>query len=375
MRLTSLRFGSVRIPFRHVFRHAAAARSEASNIVVLATDEEGRVGIGEGCPRPYVTGETVASALDVLTRVRADLCDVVDGLPAWEAWAASRASDIDLNPAAFCAVELAVLDLVGQRRGVPVEDLLGLPRPREALRVTAVLGIAPVPVFTLQLLRFAARGMRDAKLKLSGDSRADSRRMRLLELVLGRAGRLRLDANNLWAEPGSAIAGLRALPRSFFAVEEPVAAGDFDGLYRVGAALGVPVILDESLTKLSTLDALRPDGRWILNVRVSKLGGLRRTLELLRAAAARDIPVIVGCQVGETSVLARAGIAAAAAAGSSLVAFEGGYGVHLLARDIAAPSITFDRRGAIVPGTAFDASVPGLGLRIDHAALAPFLLR
>jgi L-Ala-D/L-Glu epimerase len=373
MRLASLRFASVPIPFRHVFRHASASRSEACNVVVVATDEEGRVGVGEGCPRAYVTGETVEGALDFLTQVRADLCNAIDGLPALHAWMARHTAQIDLNPSAFCAIELALLDLLGRRAGVPIEDLLGLPRPRAPVRVTAVLGIAPMPIFVLQLLRYMTRGMRDVKLKLSGDRRSDGRRIRLLSLLPGRSARIRLDANNLWPDPDVAIATLRSLPQSFFALEEPVSAGDVVAMQRVASALALPVILDESLTRLSVLDTLAPDGRWILNLRISKLGGIQRTVDVLHAARARGIPVIVGCQVGETSLLARAGLTVAAAAGDALIAFEGGYGTHLLAHDLALPSITFDRRGLIAPGPTFDPSAPGLGLQINRAALPPSL--
>jgi L-alanine-DL-glutamate epimerase-like enolase superfamily enzyme len=67
-----LRFGSFPLPFRARFEHAAAARDVAENVIVVAEDEAGHVGLGEGCPRPYVTCETKQSAVAALARWRAD---------------------------------------------------------------------------------------------------------------------------------------------------------------------------------------------------------------------------------------------------------------------------------------------------------------
>ena len=69
------------------------------------------------------------------------------------------------------------------------------------------------------------------------------------------------------------------------------------------------IILDESVTRVGHLNRL--DGspeQWIINLRVSKMGGLIRSLEVAEAARKRTIPIIVGAQVGETSLLTRAGV-------------------------------------------------------------------
>jgi L-alanine-DL-glutamate epimerase-like enolase superfamily enzyme len=106
---------------------------------------------------------------------------------------------------------------------------------------------------------------------------------------------------------------------------------------RTVAVVGSAIILDESVTKLADLEALHAGPAYVLNARVSKHGGLLRTLDVIRDARARGIKIIVGSQVGETSILARAGIVAARAAGPDLIGFEGAFGTRLLARDAATP--------------------------------------
>ena len=72
MRALELRFVSLPIPFRVRFGHASAVREQAENIIVAVRDAQGRIGLGEGCPRSYVTGETVASATGFIEKHRAD---------------------------------------------------------------------------------------------------------------------------------------------------------------------------------------------------------------------------------------------------------------------------------------------------------------
>ena len=345
------------IPFRAAFRHASATRRVAENVIVRIEDDDGLVGLGEGCPRHYVTGETVASAIEFLQRRAPGLATEIDSVAELAAWIAGD-DEIDANPSAACAIELALLDLLARRAGLPVERVLGLEPLAKSPHASAVYGDSPTPVFAMQAFLFAWRGLRDAKLKLSGDPRRDRWRSKLL----ARRGPLRLDANNLWPDAASAISHLAPLAGSAWAAEEPVKVRDFAGMSAISRETGLTIILDESFLKARDLDALPEDGKFAVNVRVSKHGGLIRTLHAIRAARARGLKVIVGAQVGETSILARAGLVAVSAAVEALGGYEGGYGTHLLARDLTVPSLTIGNCGAF-HGEAWAAtSRPGLGL-------------
>ena len=350
---------SAPIPFRAAFRHAAATRRVAENVIVKIEDEDGLVGLGEGCPRAYVTGETTATALRYLDRRAPGLAARIDSVAELAAWIAGD-EEIDANPSAACAIELALLDLLARRAGLPVERVLGLDPLVASPHATAVYGDSPAPVFVAQALVFGWRELPDAKLKLSGDPRRDRWRARLL----ARRGPLRLDANNLWPDAPSAISSLAPLASFAWAVEEPVKVRDFGAMSAISRETGLTIILDESFLSARDLDAVPAEGKFAVNVRVSKHGGLIRTLSAIRAARARGLTVIVGAQVGETSILARAGIAALSAAGDALEGYEGGYGTHLLARDLTTPSLTIGNRGAF-HGEAWAAtSRPGLGLTL-----------
>lgn len=361
MRPSILKFGSAPIPFRSAFGHASATRASAENVVVYVEDSDGVFGLGEGCPRKYVTGETVETACAFLGRHRSAFV-AFEEVEALGAWMGEHGADVDANPSAFCAVELAFLDLFSRQRGYSIERFLGIEPLQQSLSTSAVYGTGGWPKFEAQAFLFRLNGMRDAKLKISGDVPRDAARAR----KLARGGRLRLDANNLWQNADAAVAGLKRLARHAWAVEEPVRPRDWRAMSVVGEQTGLVIIVDESFTQLRDLGEM-PIGRgFIPNFRVSKLGGLLRSLVALRRALEQGRKIIIGAQVGETSMLARAGIALAAAATDSLLGYEGAYGVRLLKWDLATPRIVFGPGGKTDLNSAGIGSV-GLGLRPTDA--------
>ena len=358
------------VPFKTVFRHAQASRGQAENLIVAAYSTAGTVGYGEGCPRAYVSGETVESCLAFVREQADDLAASVTDAAGLRAWIETHRHLIDRNPAAFCALEIAILDLIGQTEGRSLEAVAGVPPLTGEFRYSAVLGDAPAWLFRAQFRRYWRRGFRDFKAKLSGDADRDRRKLAVFAKAGGLA-RLRLDANNLWASVAPCVEHLAALRTDVFAIEEPLGVGDLAGFRTVGEARGLKIILDESLLRTEQLDALEDAERWIVNLRVSKMGGLLRTLAVAAEAQRRGIGVVVGCQVGETSILTRAGLALMNAVGAGLVASEGAFGTHLLRRDLATPCLMFGAGGVLGVDQTPLARANGLGLAIRARGLLP----
>ncbi|MDH3668768.1 MAG: hypothetical protein OEN23_17740 [Paracoccaceae bacterium] len=359
MRLTLATFPA---RFRMRFAHGSASRAETENVICVA-EEDGLTGVGEGCPRAYVTGETVATAARFFAKHRASLGTVGD-IAGLGAWIGDNAAAVSLNPAAFAAIELALIDLFARRAGQGIEPYLGLPPARPAA-ISAVFGVTGRNAAAAMATGYRLFAMTDAKVKVSPDHVADRARLSLIRRILGDGARLRIDANNLFSDPGTCIAHVTALGLPVWAIEEPLAARDFAGMEVIAQATGARIILDESATRIADLERL--DGpRWIVNLRVSKLGGLIRSLEMLRVARERGLGVIVGCHVGETSLLTRAALALAAAGGESVQAVECAYGGYLLAHDLTRPSLRFGRGGVVTPPNGV-----GLGLVADRSLLRP----
>ncbi len=368
MRIERLDVFCFPVPFKVVFRHASASRAQAQNIIVRATSECGEVGYGEGCPRDYVTGETVAGGVAFIRAIADALKAGVHDEQDLKAWIDTHENLIDDNPAAFCAVEIALLDLIGKAKQLPVEDLVDTPRLNGAFRYSAILGNAPYFAFRWQLYRYWSSGFRDFKIKVSGDLRRDRRKLRAFKRKTDPAVRLRLDANNLWSSADACLRHLEALDHEVFAIEEPLRQSDLEGFRAVGETSGTRIILDESLARPDQVATLG-NGPWLINLRVSKMGGIIRSLDVAQRAGERGIGIIVGAQVGETSILTRAALTVMNAQRANLVAGEGAFGTYLLKRDLTAPSLMFGKAGVLDTARASDASAPGLGLTVHEAEL------
>lgn len=374
MKLESLSVHSLEIPFTTTFRHALAERAATQTVWVQASACDGATGYGEGCPREYVTGENLESAARFYAAHRRDWLSI-GSLPDLREWVESHSREIDRNPAAWCAVELALLDVLGRSAGKSIESLLGLPELQGSFRYSAVLGDAEPGAFRKQLRHYRDAGFADFKVKLSSDADRDAAKVRALREAGVPPAAVRADANNLWASADAALDHLSKLGFNFRALEEPLQAGDLDGMARLAVTLGTKIVLDESLLRRDQLSGLDSRGdRWIANLRVSKMGGLLRSLDLLPALRERGLGLIVGAQVGETSVLTRAALTFASAGRDLLVAQEGAFGTHLLARDVARPALMFGRGGLL---EASDASlVPagsGLGVCVEPSDLRALL--
>ena len=346
-----LHFSELRVPLKMTFRHASAERTHGESLWVEAT-RGGLHGYGEGCPRPYVTGETRESVRAWLTERAAQLTAECGSLDDLRAWATEHAAEIDSSPSAWCAVEMSLLDLFAQEQETSVEGLLGLKPPGGPHRYSAVLGNDERWKTRFLIDQYCILGLTDFKVKLGGDLAVDRQKLadvaELAEWHGVEEWRVRVDANNLWADaPGDALDYLRALDAPLFGVEEPVAPRDAATQSAIGVELGVPIILDESLCTMTDLERYDDlPGSYIANLKVSRVGGVLRGLRLVDAINARGWPLIVGAHVGETSVLTRAAMLVAAQA-DDLAAQEGAFGSRLIEREPVTPSLRWGRGGEL----------------------------
>lgn len=373
MTARQLAVGTFPVPFNVVFKHTSAARAATENIIVKVTDEDGITGFGEGCPRSYVTGESEASALRFVSEHGSEIVASSADLAALRNQLEQHRAVIDKNPAAFCALELAILDLLSKQAGQTIEQFAGIAPVANSHTYSAVLSDSKAAVFGAQVLRYRVRGLRNFKLKLSGDLDRDRAKFRWFRGRVGAliAASVRVDANNLWSEPGAAISHLRALDYPFLGVEEPLQADDLPNFLTIAEALDTRIILDESLLRAGQLAELPgPPSRWILNCRVSKSGGLLRSVDLIDKSVDHGLGVIVGAHVGESSILTRAGLSAASAAGAHLIAQEGAFGTILLAEDVCDVPIMFGRGGKLATRDHDAFSRDGLGVRVVEDRLA-----
>lgn len=356
------------LPFRFAFAHALATRRSSVNLFVRATLDDGCLGYGEGVPREYVTGETISGALAALTNrlaprllgLRASTPDHVPEL------VLSAAEPHSGEQAAWCALELAILDAYGHHFGCSVSRWLGDQRA-DRVRYDAIVPFSGKRLVPLLGLAVRALGFRNAKLKVGHDIEADLEKLRLLRRTLGPRADLRVDANCAWTADQALAAMMRLRSVGISSVEQPLAARDLNGLKRLTRELPESVIADESLCSLQDArDLVEFQACDAFNIRVSKCGGLLNSMAIARIAQANGLACIVGAQVGESGILSAAGRHLAAALGRVRYV-EGSAGRLLLKEDLTVEDV-MPRYG----GWAKPFSSPGLGVHIRPQLLERF---
>ena len=224
----------LKLDFLSPIKHNLATHEGSDNIVLGVTTGDAIMGFGEGVPRTFVTGEVLSDSLAFLRQVLAPAILARD-FSSPQALVKALGElyqhvQAQRHPAAFCALETALLDAAGQTWGMPVAELIG-PKLRTTLEYSAVVPmLSPEKMGQLfQLVK--SIGMRFIKLKVGTDD--DLSTLRLARDALGDEVDIRVDANSAWT-PAEAIARLREMqPYRLSAVEQPVAKTDFAGLKQV----------------------------------------------------------------------------------------------------------------------------------------------
>ncbi len=353
------------IPFKQSFSHATATRSCTEGVLVKAQSSNGVFGIGEGCPRKYVTGETIHTATSFFDSHR-EAWEQFRSLEDLKSWMATNSGAIDTNPASWCAVELALFDCWGQEQGQSIEALLNLEELTGQFHYSAVLGTENVATFEKQAKQFTALEFCDFKVKVTDNLETDRQNIEFLKHLPIKGLRIRLDANNLWKTAAEVVTYLKSLGFHFFAIEEPLQVGDYEGCQQISQQLGLPIILDESFLRMEQFKHLQADPQsWIINIRISKMGGILRSLAIAAEAKAMGLPIIIGAQVGETSILTRAALTLVNHYRDILLAQEGAFGTYLLERDITDTPLMFGKCGRL--DTQPISGQPGLGLTLAQS--------
>ena len=352
-RIEALTIYRLRIPFHQTFRHALHSREESDAVIVKVIDSDGRRGFGESLPRSYVTGETTES---MIARIREHLAPRVFAqsfAPGWETfeylqsvvseWTRpeERQSSVTAWNAAFCAVELALLDWSLRADHCALADLLP-PARYEVVYSGVISADAPDDAAALAN-RMARVGIRQIKVKVGTID--DAARLEAVRKAVGVEVELRADANGAWSGD-EAIEQLQRLARfKLQSIEQPVRADDLAGMKRARQESGVAIMADESLVTLDQARLLIELGACdYFNIRLSKNGGIGASLAIARLAQEAGVKIQVGAQVGETGILSAAGRTLAAHL-PALAFAEGSFGTWLLAEDVTFENVAFGLGG------------------------------
>ena len=290
-------FERVSLPLENPFTISRGTQTAAENVVVRVTDDAGMTGVGGAAPSTHY-GETA----DTVAAVMPDLLDAVErvGDPhAVREIETELRAVVNGNPAARCAVSIAVHDLAAKRLGVPLYRLWGLD-PSTAPATSYTVGLDETERVREKAAAAIDAGYPILKIKLGTD-----RDRELIDAVREAApdARLRVDANEAWT-PREAVAKsewLAELGVEF--IEQPVPADDPAGLKFAYERSALPIAADESCVTASDIPAIA-DRCDIANLKLMKTGGLLEAKRAVATARSHGLEVMLGCMIESNASIA-----------------------------------------------------------------------
>ncbi len=286
MKITGIKAWQVDLPLRegrYSWSNGNFVEVFDSTVVAIETDA-GVTGYAECCPLGSAYLPAYAGG------VRAGLAELgpkLIGLDPTDLHVLNRHMDAVLrgHPYVKAPVDIACWDILGKVTGLPVYTLLGGAAQERVALYRAISQEAP-EVMARKIAGYRAEGYTRFQLKVGGDADTDIARIRETRAVLGPGDVLVADANTGWtrAEAARIVAAVADLDVH---IEQPCPT--YEECLSVRRRTARPFILDEVIGGLDTLlAALADDAMDIINLKISKVGGLTK------AKLMRDVCVATG---------------------------------------------------------------------------------
>jgi O-succinylbenzoate synthase len=291
--LASVELYLARLPLVRPFTTSSHTKTHLDHILIRVRDQDGAEGWGEcaSASDPYYCSETSETSWHIL---RDFLVPSVMGI----AWAhpddaATTWQLVRGNRFAKAGLEMACWDLFTRSRGESLATALG--GTRREIHSGVSLGIEPTVAGILeQIEHYLDQGYKRIKMKIG-----PGRDVAYLRAVRERWPDVLLmaDANSAYTlDNPEHVAALQALDDlNLMMIEQPLGDDDIVDHARLQAQLRTPICLDESIHSLDDArKALDLGSCRIINIKVSRLGGLSEARRVHDLCVARDIPVWCG---------------------------------------------------------------------------------
>ena len=279
-------------------------------------------------------------------------------------WASASPGD----PMAKAGLGLALLDCGLRRGGVSLvahlEEITGTPA-RRLVPAGLSLGIShDLDELVANVANAIVEGYQRIRLKI--DRNWDHQPLEAVRSLFPDAV-VQVDANGSYTTDD--FGRLRELERyTLLMIEQPLPTGDLEGHAALARVLNIPICLDEPIVSAQTAqETLLRKAASVINIKVARLGGLQATLDTL--AVCRSLGAGAWCGGMLDTGIGRAVNVAVA----SLDGFTS-------PGDIAGTDRYFDRdiittRFRVSEGYIAVPDGPGIGVEIDHDALAAFTIK
>lgn len=278
-----------RLKTRHTWTTTMSS-SDFRDTLFANLTRDGVTGTGEGAPIVRYHEDAVGGQ-KALETVRQLLTEA-------DPWQYAKVMD-ELNHriqgqfAAKAAVDIALLDWVGQKLNVPLYKFLGLDA-KDAPITTFSIGI-DTPEITRQKVREAEQY---PVLKIKVGLSTDEPTIEAVRSVTKKP--LRVDANEGWTDKEEAVRKINWLEtQGVEFVEQPMPADMLEETRWVRSRVHLPIIADEACLNIAAIPKL-VDAYDGVNVKLDKCGGMQQALRMIQIAKSLGMKTMLGCMVSSS---------------------------------------------------------------------------
>ena len=210
------------------------------------------------------------------------------------------------------AVHMAFHDILGKLPGVHVVKITGKGLKSKVSSLTIPIGQQHDRLSLIE--KYQDSGAPIIKVKVGEDVTSDIERIKYISESPNDGVRFFVDANQGYGLRNAIkIADILQRHDALF-FEQPISRSDLKGTRELRRKSGIPVMLDESIsTPMDLINTIRLDAADMINVKLSKSGGIKQALKVLTVAQAAGIDAMVRYMLES-----KLGIAASLAVANSL---------------------------------------------------------
>ncbi|HWM29421.1 MAG TPA: dipeptide epimerase [Woeseiaceae bacterium] len=321
MKITDIKFGTLRVPLKTPFKTALRTVDKIEDIVVMINTDSGHVGYGEAPATAVITGDTHGSIVEAIRHyiwprvVGQDVANL-------NQITHSIQSAMEKNSSAKAAVEIAIYDLWGQLYEAPLYRLLGGGDPLITTDIT--ISVDYIDKMVADSIAAVDRGFESLKIKVGKDIGVDIERVKAVYAAVEGRALLRLDANQGWSAK-QAVYALQTLEDAgvrLELVEQPVKAQDLNGMKYVTERVHTPIMADESVFgPTEVIELIRMRAADIINIKLMKTGGISNAIRIADIAAMYEVECMIGCML-ETSISVAAAVHVAVAKSNAITKID-----------------------------------------------------
>jgi L-alanine-DL-glutamate epimerase-like enolase superfamily enzyme len=275
-------------------------------VIVWITSDNEITGIGEACPLPFTADDDFNHIKQVIDK---DLGPSLIGKDPFDFDALNK--ELDGYPlaggTARAGVDIALHDLAGKLRNVPLYEVLG-GLSLEQVELAKVLGIGTPTEIAEKALQNVEQGAKAIKIKVGIEPDQDIETLKQVRDAIGDSVRIRADANTGY----SVKTALRVLRKTenvdIEYLEQPVGADDHKALGQIRKESSTPIMADESLYTIEDARSLiRHEAVDFFGLKLIKHGGIYKAKKIASLAEEHNIECVV-ISPWETQIGVSAGV-------------------------------------------------------------------